>query len=414
MAIIEVAELEKKRRVLLVSTHPVQTTGYSKVSLNLLKHLGRKEDLEIIQYGFQNFSTMDSEDRLKQIPPNVLVYDAAKAEVPFQEGFGFNNFRDFVRLSKPDVIMIFNDSMIVSRFLIELKKEPQILSEKVKVIVYLDQVYPTQRIDLLSIIAESAHHIITFTDYWKEELLKQNVKLPITSLMHGFDEETFRPLDLPKPRDSPMLVLNLNRNQPRKRMDIMAMAMAQVFIKRPDANITFVIGSDARTGAWDVPFIFQVELSRVFPTSQVQYFMGKVLTLNNGGKMTDSEVNELYNQTDVGINTCCGEGVGLNQLEHAGLGKPQIAPALGGLTDFLNAKNSILIEPKYRLWAVNAVEVMGGEQRLVDPNDVADAILKYYDNPRLRAEHGKQARRDMLKLKWADVASELHDLLLTI
>ena len=414
MAVIEVADLDTKKRVLLVSTHPAQTTGYSKVSLNLLKHLGRKEDLEIVQYGFQNFATVDSEERLKQIPPNVLVYDAAKAEVPFQEGFGFANFRDFVRLSKPDVIIIFNDSMIVSKFLIELKKEPQILPEKVRIIVYLDQVYPTQRIDLLSIIAESAHHIITFTEYWKQELMKQNVKLPITTLMHGFDDETFKPLNLPKPRDSSMLVLNLNRNQPRKRLDIMAMAMAQVFIKRPDANVTFVIGSDARNGAWDVPFIFQVELSRVFPPAQVQYYLGKVLTLNNGGKMTDSEVNELYNQTDVGINTCCGEGVGLNQLEHAGVGKPQIAPALGGLTDFLNAKNSILIEPKYKLWAVSAVEVMGGEQRLVDPSDVADAILKYHDDPKLREEHGAQARRDMLNLKWSDVASELYDLLLSL
>ncbi|GAQ91714.1 hypothetical protein KFL_008380055 [Klebsormidium nitens] len=396
MAVIEVAELDPKKRVLLVSTHPVQTTGYSKVSLNLLKHLGKREDLEIVQYGFQNFNSMDSEDRLKQIPSNVLVYDAAKA------------------LSKPDVIVIFNDSMIVSKFLIELKKEPRILSDKVRIVVYLDQVYPTQRVDLLSIIVESAHHIITFTDYWKQELLKQNVRVPMTALMHGFDDETFKPLDLPKPRESTMLVLNLNRNQPRKRLDIMAMAMAQVFIKRPDANVTFVIGSDARTGAWDVPFIFQVELSRVFPQDQVQYYMNKVLTPNNGGKMTDSEVNELYNQTDVGINTCCGEGVGLNQLEHAGVGKPQIAPALGGLTDFLNAKNSILIEPKYRLWAVNAVEVMGGEQRLVDPSDVSDAILKYHDDPKLREKHGAQARKDMLNLKWADVASELYDLLLSL
>jgi glycosyltransferase involved in cell wall biosynthesis len=210
------------------------------------------------------------------------------------------------------------------------------------------------------------------------------------------------------------IVLNVNRNQPRKRLDIMAMAMAHVFIKRPDANVTFVIGSDARNGAWVVPFIFQVELSRVFPPTQVQYYLGKVLTLNNGGKMTDSEVNELYNQTDVGINTCCGEAVGLNQLEHAGVGKPQIALALGGLTDFLNAKNFILIEPKYRLWAVNAVEVMGGEQRLVDPSDVADAILKYHDDPKLREEHGAQARKDMLNLKWADVASELYDLLLSV
>jgi glycosyltransferase involved in cell wall biosynthesis len=319
-----------------------------------------------------------------------------------------------VRLSKPDVIVIFNDSVIVSNFLIELKKEPQIISKKVRIIVYLDQVYPTQRIDLLSIIAETAHHIISFTDYWKKELLKQNVNIPITTLMHAFDDETFKPLKSKKPPNAPMLVLNLNRNQPRKRLDIMAMAMAQLFIKRPDANINFVIGSDARNGAWDVPFIVQVELSRTFEMSKVQYFMGRVLTLNNAGRMTDVEINELYNHTDVGLNTCCGEGVGLNQLEHAGVGKPQIVPALGGLTDYLNDKNAILLEPKYRLWAINGVELMGGEQRFVDPVDVADAVLKYYDDSVLREEHGAQARKDMLKLNWADVATQLYDLLLTV
>jgi hypothetical protein len=91
MAVIEVAEINEKKRVLLVSTHPAQTTGYSKVSLNLLKHLGHREDLEIVQYGFQNFNTVDADERLKQIPSNVLIHDAAKSEVPLVEGFGFSN-----------------------------------------------------------------------------------------------------------------------------------------------------------------------------------------------------------------------------------------------------------------------------------------------------------------------------------
>jgi hypothetical protein len=168
MAIVtESPKIVQKTRLLLVSTHPDQSTGYSKVSFNLLKHLGRKDDIEVVQYGFQRFSQEDINKRMHHIPSLVLVYDAAKAEVPVQQGFGFANFRKFVRLSRPDVIVIFNDAHVVSNFIIELKREPQVVPPSTKIIVYLDQVYSTQRPDLLNIINTTADHIITFTDNWK-------------------------------------------------------------------------------------------------------------------------------------------------------------------------------------------------------------------------------------------------------
>jgi hypothetical protein len=38
--------------VVLVSTHPNQTKGYSKVTYRILRHLGAKEVLEMNNYGF--------------------------------------------------------------------------------------------------------------------------------------------------------------------------------------------------------------------------------------------------------------------------------------------------------------------------------------------------------------------------
>ncbi|GAQ91921.1 hypothetical protein KFL_008830030 [Klebsormidium nitens] len=400
---ISEATARSKTRLLLVSTHPDQNTGYSKVSYNLLKHLGTKEDIEVVQYGFQRFSQEDVNKRMHNIPPSVIVYDAAKAEVPSLQGFGFANFREFVRLSKPDVIVIFNDAQVVTNFLIELKREPQILQPSTKVIVYLDQVYPTQRIDLLNVINGVADHIITFTEYWRKDLLRQGVTKPVSTLMHAFDSDLFKPLNLPpKPVEAPMVVLNLNRNQPRKRLDLTAIAMARVFKKRPDANIAFLFGADAKNGAWDVPFIFQTEMLKAFSPEEVAKYGERFATVNNAGKMTDEEVNMLYNQTDVGLNTASGEGVGLNQLEHAGVGKPQIAGAIGGMTEFLNESNSILVKPKLYIYADQTSEVTGGEVSLLDPDEVADAILHYYDNPALREEHGLKARAEIAELRWID------------
>jgi glycosyltransferase involved in cell wall biosynthesis len=233
--------------------------------------------------------------------------------------------------------------------------------------------------------------------------------------MHGFDSDVFKPINLPpKPVQAPMVVLNLNRNQPRKRLDLTAIAMARVFKKRPDANVVFLFGADAKNGACDVPFIFQTEMLKAYPPEIVAKYGERITVVNNAGKMSDEEVNLLYNQSDVGLNTASGEGVGLNQLEHAGVGKPQIAGAIGGMTDFLNENNSTVLTPKLYIYADQATKIMGGEAKLLDPEDVADAILRYYDDPALRERHGAQARQDMLKLRWGDIAAELHDLVLSI
>lgn len=78
-------------RVLLVSTHVGQSTGYSKISWNLLKYLGNCEDIEVIHYGFQRFGddTDPGGNRLKGLPDSVIVHDACKAETPLEQGFGF-------------------------------------------------------------------------------------------------------------------------------------------------------------------------------------------------------------------------------------------------------------------------------------------------------------------------------------
>ncbi len=55
---------EKTRRFLLVSTHAQQTTGYSKVSYNLVKELANSSaEIEIHHFGFQRFFDMGANYR---------------------------------------------------------------------------------------------------------------------------------------------------------------------------------------------------------------------------------------------------------------------------------------------------------------------------------------------------------------
>ena len=404
-----------KTRVLLVSTHPSQTTGYSKVTFNLLRLLGLRKNLELINYGFQNFNAVEGEKRLERIPKSVIVYDAGKAEIPFQQGFGFAQFREFFRLTRPDVVIIFNDSTVVTTFLIELKKDPDICPSNVKIVTYLDQVYPHQRLDLLDIIHKCSDHLITLTEYWKQELLKQGVTKPVSTLCHGFDEDVFHPLpQAPKQDPKQMVVLNLNRNQPRKRLDIAAIAMALVFKKKPDANIRFVFATDIKNGAWNVADIYGAELLKHFPPEKAKTYLERLLTVPNPQKLTDEQINQLYNECDIGLNTASGEGVGLCNMEHAGVGKPQVVSAVGGLTEFLGNECSTLIAPKFSLYVDQQTEAMGGEMRIVDPEEVADAILKYYEDPSLRAKHGRRARERISKYRWEDIADQMYNVITSL
>jgi glycosyltransferase involved in cell wall biosynthesis len=403
------------QRVLIASTHVSQTNGYSKVSLNLIKYLGNCEDLEVVHYGFQRFNdeTDPAQQRLKSLPESVIVHDAAKAEIPFEQGFGIKQFRDFVKLSRPDVIVIFNDALIAARFLNELAAEPR-PCPGAKIITYLDTVYPFVNPDLLSLIDRASDHMIAFTEAWRQELLKQGIRTPTSSLMHGFDSETFFPIEKPtkKPSDAPLVCLNLNRNQPRKRYDLMAITMALVFAKRPDANIRFVGATDLKTGSWDVPRIFARELCKRMEPEKATKYLDYLLTVPNPGKLTDEDINRLYNEGDIGLNFAQGEGVGLTTLEHAGIGKPQICGRLGGFIEYLDDSCATLLEVKRHEYVDNR-ELIGGEASIIDPEDACDAILRYYDDPALRERHGQAARKRVMQYDWANIGKALYEVIMS-
>jgi glycosyltransferase involved in cell wall biosynthesis len=399
-------------RVLFVSTHVQQSTGYAKMSWNLLKELGKKDDVELIHYGFQKFGgDMDPNNtRLKALPESIIVHDVSAAEVPAEQGFGFKKFRDFVRLTRPDVLFFYNDALIVSRFFQELSMEPH-PCPNARIVTYIDTVYPFVNPDLLAVVERNSDHIITFTSYWKDQLIEQGVRKPLSTLMHGFDDTQIFPIERPKRADdAPMICLNLNRNTFRKRYDLMAITMALLFSKRPDANVKFIAAADLKSGAWDVPRIYARELCKRMKPEQAATYLDRLLTIPNPSKMTDDEINRLYNEADIGLNFAQGEGVGLCTFEHAGLGKPQICGRLGGFTEYLDDTCAALLGVT-RTEYVDSRDMVGGEASIVDPEEACDAILAYLDDPKLREKHGNAARARVLQYKWPLLADKLHKVL---
>jgi hypothetical protein len=90
-------------------------------------------------------------------------------------------------------------------------------------------------------------------------------------------------------------------------------------------------------------------------------------------RSTEEYINILYNAADVGLNTCCGEGFGLTNMEHACIGKFQIVSAVPAFREILSDHDAILIEPK--VWTVvSRFESHGGDIAVMDPMEFTNAM----------------------------------------
>lgn len=345
-------------RFLLVSTHTEQMTGYAKVSYNLLKQLATLHPIvKVFHFGFQR-SAVRGQNPMRPLPAGVTQYDAALNEEPKQEGFGFNKLKDYVEMVSPDVVMIYNDPIVVNRFIHALELKPG-QEKPFKLWVYLDQVYRDCNPSLLQPLEQLVDTTYVFTDTWKVELLKKyhNKEAVVKVLEHGVDSRVFHRipdadrLTLRKSLNIPsnaIVFLNMNRNSQRKRLDLSIMGFTRLLAKFPDQPfyMMFVTSIRPESGAsYNLPGIFMSELQRA-NLDPVKY-ANRLLVVDSAPPklFDDANVNVFYNVADIGVNTSNGEGFGLCQLEHLATGAPQVVVDIGGYNAFLNEKVAVLLKP---------------------------------------------------------------------
>lgn len=399
-------------KFMLVSTHAQQTTGYSKVSYNIIQELVRHPEIQVSHFGFQRF--FDMPNTYRPYPQNVEVFDPAKQEltdslVPREQGFGFSQLAAAIKRIQPHVVMIYNDAVVVSQFLDKLGDADR---ATFKLVVYLDQVYSIQRPDLLARLDGAADAFFTFTAHWRNVLIAQGVRKPVHVLRHGFDRDVWKPMDRAALRrkhgipENLFLMLNLNRNTPRKRHDIVVTALAELVTRFPTRPIALLAVCDAgETGGFPIHEIYARELIR--RGVPVKDHLHKLMITKTTLTYTDEMVNELYAMSDIGVTAADGEGFGLCQFEAMGVGVPQVVPNIGGFRDFCTRDNSVLVTPKWREYLPLAYSGIGGEAEIVAAEDLCLAIEEYLLDSELRAKHGAAARATVLKYSWAQEVAGL-------
>lgn len=333
-------------RFVLVSTHTDQTTGYSKVAYNLLKQLATLSPrVKTFHYGFQRHPNRPG---LRKPIDGITVYDAAANEEPKEEGFGFNKIHEYLEMVNPNIVMIYNDPLIIYKFIESMKHERG--KSPYKLWVYVDQVYEGIAMPLIQQINKHADRIYCFSDTWKQTYLTYEPVSDVRILEHAVDPTTFSvlPSDARAQIRSNMnipenatIFLNANRNSQRKRLDLTIGGFVQYLKRHPEspAYLMCVTNLNPQTGAYyDLQHIFVEELKRAGLDPKAMIMRLLLIDSSPPNVIGDEGINQLYNVADIGINTSDGEGFGLCQLEHMYVGAPQLVTDVGTYRSFLDEK----------------------------------------------------------------------------
>ena len=268
---------------------------------------------------------------------------------------------------------------------------------------------------LINYIHENSDGGIAFTEYWKQCLIKQGFTKRLWTLEHAFNRNQYYPIPKNVARKyfelgkDDFIILNLNRNQPRKRWDTCIKAYVKFVSKHRNDNIKLLVMTSVQ-GAWNLIDLMRFEAQKYNMTvlDLKKYFT----FVQAPQKMSDQEINIMYNAADIGWNTCDGEGFGLCNFEQAGVGVPQVIPNIGGFKDFFNGTNSFLVEPVIELHGDNTKDACAGDQELCLVDDFVTGLETYYTDFELRKRHGEKCRKDIVKYTWKDKAAKLRNIIL--
>jgi glycosyltransferase involved in cell wall biosynthesis len=405
-------------RILFFATYPTQPTGYARIG-NILSNALATAGHEVHYLGISNFphSAID-----RAIHPFIHLIDAlAERKEASAEMYGVDIMCAQIAQLKPDLVFLYNDVIVINRILNEFILTK--IEKNFKLCIYLDLVYTYQRLQYFQNIQTWADRIFVFSDCWQQNLIQLGLPpAKISVLPHGFDAELFQPRDTVASKalmgfaPDDFLILNTNRNAYRKAHDITIEAFLIFLVKydyKPQLKLFLNMLQESKQGYNLLELIKIGCLKRGADYEKV--VLQHIFIRNSNEYLPDEKLNVLYNASDVGLNTCLGEGFGLCNLEHAGVGKPQIVSQVGGLADIFTPAYATLIAPKIDLYLSPLTEDHQGYIQVCAAEDFAVALEKYYLDKELAQEHGALARETLRKkYDWGNILRWLNAELLLI
>lgn len=315
----------------------VATTGFSTVSQNLMarfrKYYGDNMHVDILAINY--FGERFRPDPLTDIIP------ATKADETDKGGYGRYAFLNSIEYNDYDLVFTINDLGVVRGFWGEpeddmLTKLKILKAKKIKenrkwpkLIWYFPVDSPP--FDFWCKGLEFFDALVTYTNYGKDEVVKQNplLKTKIKVIYHGVNEKHFYPME-DKDRKywrkeyfgeaaDKFIIGNINRNQFRKNIPRTILAFAEFKKVMPNTFLYLHMANDDHMG-WDLRRIcYQVGLK------EGRDFMLPADAIRHAGASIEM-LNAIYNSLDAYLTTTTGEGWGLSLIEAMACKIPVVAP----------------------------------------------------------------------------------------
>lgn len=240
-------------------------------------------------------------------------------------------------------------------------------------------------------------HTIAMSRFGKRAIKDQFPEIDVDVIPHGLDYRNVQSEDTDY-----FLVGSVNKNQFRKQYPRLIEACGKFYRKagKPD----------------DVRFYFHCDFNGGKSGWNINRFLERHgiadVTIPAKGMVSREELMTLYDRFDVFGSATAGEGFGLTTIEAMAQGTPVV------ITDYTTSEELVergepgprgkLVEPETMYDEVPRFSSV--RRALVDTDDFADALNKYYRKDNLRKEHGQNAENWVHKeLSWEKVSQEWLD-----
>ncbi|RPI81234.1 MAG: glycosyltransferase family 1 protein [Nitrosopumilales archaeon] len=357
------------KKEMLVVGDLVTPTGFSRVLHSLIKHW--QDEYNVTGVGVNYHGDPHNYD--------FPVFPAFNG----RSVYGENRVCDLLNSRHFDILFILNDSWVVDRYLHFIKENVKKALPKIVVYFPVDSMeHDPDWYANFDIVSQA----VTYTKFGEWVVNDSVPTLNLKVIPHGVDTGIFHKTyksrtdakikffapyiekmgDLSKS----FIVLNANRNQPRKKLDITMLGFAK-FAKNKPSNVKLYMHCGVRDASIDVDKL------------ATRYGIGERLIISSAKvgvqNVPDARLNEIYNATDVGINTGMGEGWGLPNVEHAVTGAIQLVPNHSACRELFTGCG--LIMNTHSDFMFDNSQTVG---RLVSPDEVAQKLDYLYRNPEER------------------------------
>lgn len=385
-------------KMLYVGDFPVPT-GFGVVSKNLISTFRKHYDVHVI--GVNYFGDYDP------LIEGLKVYPASAGG---GEIYGFDKFLKLLTQLQPAVCFVLNDiwiAMDYNKQIVEYNK--MFPDNKTQFVLYTPIDAENIKRDFIDQVTEF-DHIVTYTEFGKEQLLIGGMSKKIHVIPHGVDLTKFRRMDKQSVKKAmkmgadDFIVLNVSRNQPRKRLDMFFFIFAE-WVKRynlPENVRTYYHGALQDYGIDILQWCEYLGIKNRLAISRPD------LTPTNG--LTDEQMNMVYNSADVFFTTTAAEGWGLPVAEAMAVGVPCVLPAHSALKEWPEG-NALYADcypfPSLTDRGLNTIH------HLTEVDSAIEALHKLYTDAQLRQQLGEASYKHMQnpKFNWEVIAKQFMEII---